>query len=337
MSKELIYAMSTKSSMKIDEFNEIFKIAYLSESFDDNITEDINTRLQVIRTLDSLGYCEFNFDDRTVHMCKPSLVLLPGCGVPKVVLVGARTPDLIRKLKETIEKRKDVASFDYLIQSNTNINIPSLPLVKAININILKEIATETDISYDVDEPAAWKLANFSSSLDEIKRSLVFIERVEPEWKQRIFMTDKLIFFKKSEMIKTDNILVEYKNPITKQLKHWFWSGKRATEVERDWGRFLALTYHDQNILLYDNKLFKLAVPVTIPLPCIIARAIALCEGKVPFLAKTGSKIGSIPFGHLVHIYSGIPPAIALLISKKLGQKINITSLINCKDGMLYA
>jgi len=337
MSNQLIYAMSTKSIMKIDEFNEIFKIAYLSDNSDDSITEDINTRLQVIRTLDSLGYCEFDFDKRIVYMCRPSLVLLPSSGLLKAVLVGAKTPDLIKRIKGIIKSRQNVASFDYLVQNKTNIKIPSLPLIKAINIGTLIEIADKAGISYDFEEPIAWKLANFSSSLDEIERSLAFKERVEPEWKQRIFMTDKLIFFKRIKGMKTDNMLMEYKNPITKQLIHWFWSGKRVAEVERDWGRFLALSHNNQNILAYDDKLFRLVVPITVPLPIIIARAIALCDGKVPFIAKIGSRISSIPLGHLVYIYDGVPPAIAILISEKLGQKIHISSLIDRKDGMLYA
>ena len=338
MSNQLIYAMSTKGSLKIDEFNEIFTMVYSLSSIGDEVIADINMRLQVIRTLDSLGYCEFDFDKRMVYMCKPSLILLPTFGLPKAVLVGARTPALAKKLRRAVEKRQDKALLVSLVQGRTNINIPPLPCIEAIDIDILKEIATETAISCDVEEPIAWRLANFSSSLDEIKRSLLFEERVEPNWKQRVFMSHRLMFLSESKEMKTDNILVEYRNPVDKQLMHWFWNGTCAAEVERDWGRYLALASIDLNVLLYDEKLYKLIVPVTVPLPCLIARSIVLCEGKVPVIAKTGlKKLGSIPPGHPVHIYSGVTPAIAELISKKLGQEITFASFIIGKDGVLYA
>lgn len=338
MSKKLIYAMSTKGCLRIDEFNEIFKMVYPPDSLDNEVPTDIDIRLQVIRTLDSLGYCEFDFDKRMVYMCKPTLILLPTCGLPKAVLVGARTPGLVKKLRIAVEKRQDKALFTSLVQGRTNINIPTLPCIEAVDAETLKEIAIETAVSCDVEEPIAWRLANFSSSLDEIKRSLLFEERVEPNWKQRAFMCHKLMFLSKLEEVKTDNILVEYRNPVDKQLRHWFWNGTCAAEVERDWGRYLALASIDLNVLLYDEKLYKLAVPVTVPLPCLIARAIALCEGKAPVLAKTGSKkLASIPPGHPIHVYSGVTPAIARLISMKLGQEIVFANFVLGKDGVLYA
>ncbi len=136
MSNQLIYAMSTKGSLKIDEFNEIFTMVYSLSSIGDEVIADINMRLQVIRTLDSLGYCEFDFDKRMVYMCKPSLILLPTFGLPKAVLVGARTPALAKKLRRAVEKRQDKALLVSLVQGRTNINIPPLPCIEAIDIDI---------------------------------------------------------------------------------------------------------------------------------------------------------------------------------------------------------
>ena len=80
--------------------------------------------------------------------------------------------------------------------------------------------------------------------------------------------------------------------------------------------------------MLYDEKLQKLAVPVTVPLPCVLARAVALCTGTAPLLAKTcPESIGTVPPEHSVQIYSGITHVIAKLVASKLHQKLIYTRL----------
>ena len=68
MSDQLIYAMSTKTSFSLERFNDIFRKVYLPGHLQDDEL-DYDMRRQVIRLLDSLGYCEFDFGRRTVHMC----------------------------------------------------------------------------------------------------------------------------------------------------------------------------------------------------------------------------------------------------------------------------
>ncbi|GAG61844.1 unnamed protein product [marine sediment metagenome] len=99
MSDTLIYAMSTRGKLNLEQFNELFRRVY-SPSFkqvEESVKVDV--RRHTVRILDSLGYCEFDFDKRMVYMCKPSLMLLPFFGLPKAVLTGARSPFLVQKLK----------------------------------------------------------------------------------------------------------------------------------------------------------------------------------------------------------------------------------------------
>lgn len=324
MSEKIIYAMSTKGSLSIDQFNEIFRMLYMPVNVDiEESGYNIDPRPYFVRLLDSLGYCEFDFDRRMVHMCPPGLALLPSYGLPKAVLTGMRSPRLIKNLKISVRKRREKASLSLLSHGNKVINMPSSICIEATDNQILQEIANELKISFYEKGLASWRLANFSSSIDEVKRSLVFEERDEPGWKRRVFMKNKLFFSRKTEEGQAGQTLAEYTNPIDRQLRHWLWNGSESAEVERDWGRYLALADSGLNILLYDRKLCLMAIPLTVPLPCILARALVMCSGLTPALVKTPlERLGDIPPGCNLQIYLNVPPAIAGLISEKLGQKL---------------
>ncbi len=337
MSDTLIYAMSTRGSMKLDQFNELFRRVYFPslEQVEESVAVDV--RRQIVRILDSLGYCEFDFDGRTVYMCKPSLVLLPVFGLPKAALVGARSPALIQKLKAAVKSRRNKAVLKYLHHSGVNAAIPVTRCIEAIDIETIQEIATDVRIACETSWPAAWALAHISSSLDNIKESLIFESRVEPNWKRRVFSKERLVF----SGFGGDNpasFFAEYKDPVSQQLYHWLWKDGAAAPVGRDWGRYVFLAEAGLNILLYDQKIQKLVVPVTVPLPCILARTVALCTGTAPLLAATGPKrIAAIPPEHPVQVYSGITQVIAKLAASKLCQKLIYTRFEIGKGGVLYA
>lgn len=335
MSESLIYAMSTKGEMKLEQFNEIFKIVYLPVLKREEQAIDTDVRRQVIRLLDSLGYCEFDFNNRMVHMCPPCLALLPFYGLPKVVLVGARTPDIIIKIKNAVKKRRDRSVFNAVLSRSQNINIPVSINIEAADTITIQEIAQETGISCAVERPAAWDLVNFSASLAEVKQSLQWQNRADLNWSRKLFSTRRLVFSNQEEE-KLEYKLTVYKNPNNQQLQHWLWNGTNAAEVEREWGRYLVLSNAGLSVLLYDEAHCKLAVPVTVSLPCLLARALAMCTGLSPVLATTVKQLGNIPAQHPVQIYSGVPSVIANLIAEKVGQRITITSLENEEDGVIY-
>jgi hypothetical protein len=96
----------------------------------------------------------------------------------------------------------------------------------------------------------------------------------------------------------------------------------RAAEVNRDWGRYMVLSQERKQVVLYNDKMQKLIVPVTVPLPCLLARGVALCTGVPPKITTVSAKVGDIPPNHPVYVYSGVPRIIAELVTDKLGQQI---------------
>lgn len=336
MSEDLVYAMSTRGSITVDEFNSLFRMVSAGGISEEEDSINIDIRRQVIRLLDSLGFCEFDFDARKVFMCAPAFVLLPGYGLPKAILVGARTPLLIKKIKEIVKEHKEKIILHFMPQSTSKFSMPALVYIEAIDVDSIKEVAAKCSLNVDVDKPAAWELANFSVSFEALKKSLQFSPFVERNWKKRIFNIDRLVFSSQEPASQSAVSLIEYQNPVNKQNRHIFRDNASATEVSRDWGRYIVLHDSQKQVILYNETMQKLIVPVTVPLPCILARAVALSTGLIPKITTVFSKIADIPAHHPVYIYSGVPKVVAELITNKLGQKIFYSSFDFDEKGVLY-
>ncbi len=334
MSEQLIYAMSTKGKMKIEDFNDLFRAVSFEGIFEEE-SVDVDARRQMIRILDSLGYCEFDFTSRKVHMCEPALVLLPVTGLPKAVYTGARIPQSIKKLKEAVKKETGKAIFLREQQKGYGIQVPSLICIEADSKETLHRIADECKLKSHLDRPAAWALASFSASTTEIKGSLHFIPRSPLSEKARTFNPERIVFTRGGHT--AAKALTEYTNPQDRQFIHWYWDGDQAAEVHRDWGRYLVLSDEKKSVLIYDESQRFLGVPVTVPLPCLLARALTLCTGTAPAFGRTGDKpMAGIPAGHPVHVYTGIAPVIAKLIAEKLDQKLYTHEFEIDKRGVLH-
>ena len=108
------------------------------------------------------------------------------------------------------------------------------------------------------------------------------------------------------------------------------WNRDLATEVIPDWGRYLLLKHTNVNVLFYDSKLSKLAVPLYVPLPNILAKSTALCSGLAPIQGKIAStSIRKISANYPINIYSTVPKPIADKIAEKLGCSLILISIKN--------
>jgi len=326
MSKQLIYALSSLGSVNLDKYRELFSILYRPGNSLENDDTAINYRGQVSRVLDSLGYLEFNYDLRKVFVCPPALITLPDYGLPKFLLTGARTKPFLSKLKQLVHKNKNVMKIQRYAQNTGWFNLPDKIVLKTADIESLKQIAKELDIFVSLDNPAAWKIADFSASVGDIEQNLKFTPREEINWKKRVFDINRLEFNYANEKA-AEYILSEYTHPVTQQKMHWLWNGNEAAVINRDWGRYFILNKLGVHVLIYDEAKQLLAVPVTIPLPKLIARAVALCSGTPPLLQRIESEKIRMYRNPLFYIYRDIPVEIAEVITQKTGQKIILSKL----------
>ena len=316
--------MSTAPTLSIARFNDYLRMVYKPspEHGQSDHWQNINLRRQVIRSFETFGYCEFDYFGRQLHMCPPTLILLPGSGTPCGLFTGARVPETARSLREAVLQVGSCARLLKQSQRIGSIEMPARIIVEAVDRKTLAAIAQEAGIDCDLDEPAAWKFVHLSMSITQINSSLVFGPRKEPNWARRTFREDQLKFNRVGAQPGSTRWLAEYLNPVDKQPRHWLWGHTAAAEVSRDWGRYIILEEKGRSVLLYDERSCALAVPATTPLPALLARAAALSSGIQPDIRTTMGPVASIPEKHPILLYQDVPCAIVEIIAAKLSQKL---------------
>lgn len=332
MSNLLLYALSSLGTMGLDRFNDYFYTLYRRDMVK---SEDINIkdlRNRAIRALDSLGYCEFDFDKRYVSACDSAIVSLPCSGIPRAIITGARTEGLIDRMHTFEKSHKGEISIQSVPQfivyeelsSSTNVRFP-LPdaiLIEAAAEPVIKDLASYMRISKFVDYSPSAALARFSTNISELKESMNVEIPSDLDWPNKTFDIDRLSF-KKGKLPRDKPSLVVYTSPIDQHRLHVYWKENIGHEVDRDWGRYLVLYENGARVVLYDKKSQNFAIPATVPLPRLLARAVTMCSGRVATSAPlTDNKIGNIMAKQPLEIYSAVPAHIAYLIAEKLGQEI---------------
>lgn len=321
MSDRLLFALSTRGSARLELFNRLLDDPAIS-SVNQVVPRLADLRFQVTRIFEGLGHCEFDYDKRMVWACPPVLVKLPTSGLAEAVLAGGRTPALLEVLKSVVRERGSKAAMHVYRQTFASSAFPSAISVAAVSDDILKEIALAAKLGWAGDDPSAWRLAIFSAGLEEIAGTLLFENRLGLNWPEKTFMFEKLIFMKEENKASGTFKLVAYKNPADQQLRHWLWDGERASDVGRDWGRYMVLARNRKNVLFYDSRRYRMSVPSTVPLPSLLSRALMLCSGRTPRVFSLSENMPGLPFGHPYHVYDGVLPGIASLICQKAGQKM---------------
>ncbi|MDA8056069.1 MAG: hypothetical protein M0Z77_10565 [Thermoplasmatales archaeon] len=319
MSDSLIYSMSVKGNLSLESFYDILSSATLEGEHDEG-NVNFGVGKQVLRILESLGYCEYDYNHRKIFMCKPTFVLLPSSGIPTAALVGARIPKLIDKIKQAVKNEKGRAFFIRVPQKSYGVDIPSLVTIQADNCETLQRIALSCNVEADLNSPGAWKMALFSASINEVRENLLPMLRSRNNQELRVFDENRLLFVQDKEQ---DARLTEFIDRSNNQRNYWYWEGTNAATINREWGIYLSLFLAEKKVLIYNPRLLELSVPASAPLPTIISRSLSLCTGTSPYFARTGQKrLGDIPENHPLHVFSGIPREIATLAASKVGQDL---------------
>jgi len=299
--------------MRIQKFNDLFNAIWSNLDFDEK--QFGYFRGLTARFLDSLGHIEYDFENRYIYSCKSMLVLLPTKGVPRFLLTGARNSNLLKELKKKVKKNKQVLSISQNSQLFLQPFVPSAIYVDAVDFDILSKIASELNIDL-LDFSPSFSILNYSDGIEEIEKELRFEKFPEINWSKRTFSLEKLYFTSVENPCSSDQYrFVEYSDRFNSKKLHWLWNKDTRANTSRDWGRYILLSKHSRNILMYDSKKYLLAVPSTVPLPILIARALTLCTGLVPRLLSFDDR------DYLV--YSSINPQLAEFVGIKLGQSLN--------------
>lgn len=334
MSDELLYAISTLGKLSIEKYREILDTlnSFGEASGNGRNGDPTYARYRLLRLLDALGHCEYDPVRRNLYACPPTFLSLPTCGLPKAVLTGARSPKLLQGLEGFVHNKRREVFLLLVEQSYGDMPLPQAVYIEAVHLQNIIDAAISLGIGSHLSTPAAWNLINFSLGIEGIKKSLSFEERHEPGWKTYIFSYVDLTFRQHSDDGGGGKKLVAYRNPVTQQIHHWLWEDRRAAQVDREWGRYLILADRHTKILIYDKQRQRLAVPTTVPLPRLLARAVTLCTGRVPLNFHLSEAVGGVRPGKQLDLYDGITPPLVEVLSAKLGQvPVNYSLAIKMK------
>lgn len=331
--EKLLIAIGAAGKMSIDNFNNLLINVYFEQISKEFGEEYYNNRWEMVRMLDALGYCEFDFDKREVYPCPPVIVSLPGGGLKKAVLTGVRSPSIMKIIENYVAKHKKnihlikktqkINFYLYREEKYASLPFPLTVLFEYFEDEYLNELAKEAGVGNNTEVSASWALAEYSIGLKEYREKMLWDRTREDEvnWNKRYFNPEKFKFSKFPPSGEEIYQLVEYQDPDTKQKEHWFWKNNTATAIDRDWGKYEILSHMSKNVFLYDQHHHALAIPLHLYLPRLLARAVAMCSGQTPLTAKIGDKsIGDVPENTQVTVYLGVPPEYSSKISSKLLQ-----------------
>jgi hypothetical protein len=323
MNDRLLEVISTRGKMSIEDFNAAFD-RIVPEN------EDLSfARRGTLSALDALGHCETDWSRRQLSACRPVLARLPKAGCPRVVLTGARVAQTVFDLENYAKAHPDAADFSRIPQAK---GLPDVITLEAADEETLNQCAAFCHLPLSGQLPAAWTLANVSGHIDDYKARLTWKPDAPLNWRQRIFDPRVPSFLRaddprSAEILAHTPHLTEHTDPITQQ-RHCRWTKDGFySVVAHDWGRWFALAITNERVLLYDERRQRLAAPVFVPLPRLLARALTLCSGRAAFLQRDLCFLGNSGNHQNGNIYDSVPPKFAELIARKCGQSCKTANL----------
>lgn len=325
----LLFTISAKKDMSWPVFKEAYAYLQAAQAGGGDTAGEPQERNRAVEGLESLGHCDFYFgrDTWRVYAGPPLLARLPQAGLPAAVLAGARLPGTRQRLEEAVKKYSRQVRMRIEPQPHGWVLMPDRIVVEADSLEILDEFARSLKIAFP-HEPPAWSLLHFAASLEDVSSGLAWTAASELNWVRKDFDVQRLIF-----RPATDDgggvRLSRYTSPVDTTFDHYLYRDGQQAEVDVNWGRFLALKAYERWVLWYDERRFILAVPATVPLPRLLARCMVLSSGYLPVQRPSLSSRGLAGINMLY--YRWIPPQIASLAARKLGQR-----LLECSLDILF-
>ena len=274
-------------------------------------------RWRALRLLSSLGHVDVRFEVQgiTIFVAPPVLAVLPGFGIRRAVLCGARSPSTPGDLRRAAAAEG--------AESTTHSQISLSPYAPArVEVNAdsderIRATAERMGIPY-LHQPPARIIAHVSASLEEYYQNLSWSADEDLNWQREDFNVSRLRFQPASET-SPGLRLSRYLDPVTTIRRYRFWREGQFAELEPDWGRYAILSDCSKRQLQYDPVKRDVLVPLGTPLPALLARALGLCSGYAP---RTGRRSGEADPDLRIRyeVFRDVPPSIFRMVADKVGQ-----------------
>lgn len=318
--------LSLKGVLTTEEFFKAFEFYYAKEFSEQSGNFNI-TKLKraSLNFYDFIGILDYDYETKNIVLNPPQFIYIPTLRGRKVLLIGARDSALIESIINTAPKRNLQVEISKQFSSNERLLLPDVITIKAFKQasdnfgeKSLKDFADELRIKFIDNDLPQVAFLNFSANIAEYESLLETTDENDYDWARYSFNPETLKF-EKSENTNFNKSfsLLQYKlNEYTYQ--HKLWKNSNCFQIDMNWGRFIALRHFNKNVILYDSAHNKVAIPIELPLPRLLAESIMLLSGLAPnFKVIEGKKY---------RIYENIPSIFTTNLFSRLGQTpINTT------------
>ena len=314
----LLFVMSAHGSMTWAQYCEAVDFLSASGSGRLRMTDGMATRSGLLQCLEALGHCDAHYErgESTIIVSPPALCRLPRAGLPIAVLTGARCLKTQDHMAEAAQARGGAVRLNAERHPGPLGLLPDTILVKSESETALASFCSDLQIRFAA-VPPAWTLVNWCGTRSEYEATLDYRIPDTLNWARYDFNINFLSFVHKTSDSFPRYSL--YRNPTTGLPLHVFFREGLGAEVDRNWGRYLHLYSKGITVAAYDERRFRLCVPVKTPLPAVVARTVCLCSGKPPIHRSNEAIVRALDCQDWL-MYEDVPPQIAIAVLSKVGQ-----------------
>ncbi|MET7253993.1 hypothetical protein [Dyadobacter fermentans] len=320
----LLSFLTSKGAISAQEFYAAFDFIY-SKSFDGTtIRENINyskIKKASLNYFDYLGYLDYEYSTNSVVINPPQFVFLPAAKGRKVLLIGGRNASLVNAIIDTARQYELLVEVTPQLESNEEMLLPDAITIRSFGNasqgygeRRLIEFSNELGIKFSPTEFVQVSLQQFCSDVREYEADLLKNRETTAtymDWARYLFDPDAMRLQKSySDDFDKSFALLEYRlRPW--EFHHRLWVKEKCYIVEKNWAQYIALKNYSKQVILKGNG--KVGIPLSLPLPRLLAESILLCSGIAPAITF----IGGIGY----RVYENIPSIFIDNLFYKLGQQ----------------
>lgn len=270
-----------------------------------------------------IGILDYEYKTKTIVVAPPQFVFIPTAHGRKVLLIGARDAALVEEIIKQAPNYDLQVEITKQLILNEKLLLPDAITIKAFSTpnekygeKKLETFSKKLKIKFSSNYFPQVALQNFSANINCYENSLQLTDENDYDWARKVF-NPETFSFEKDESYHLDKSfsLVEYKlNEYTYIYK--LWKNNQCYEVDKNWGKFIALKHFNKNIILFDQETNKVAIPMETPLPMLLSKAIMLFSGLAPDFKEIEEK--------KYRVYENIP---SIFIQNLFNFKLNQTPI----------
>ena len=314
----LLFVLSACGRMTWVQYREAVDFLSASGISEGRRIEGVASRSGLLQCLEALGHCDAHYDrgESTICITPPTLCRLPRAGLPVAVLAGARCLQTHEQMTAAAEAGGGKIHLTAECQPGPLGLLPDTIQVSAPSEEAMAAYCAGIGIRY-TNIPPAWTLVNWCGTLFEYEATLGFSIPDTLNWARYDFSVSSHEFGR--ETSQTFPRYSRYRNPTTGLPKHVFFRDGRGAEVDLNWGRYLLLNAKGITVTAYDERQFRLCVPIKVPLPGVVSRTVCLCSGKPPVHRCIEDLAPGFDCRDWL-MFEDVPPQIAWAALSKVGQ-----------------